>query len=125
MSPSRWLPWPAGRRVAVFEETDASLLFTARRIHWLWPVVVVSEADGNLVARIHGPMVTSPSHRFLAQRSPAGTGRAGTFVSRSGAELIRWEAEGVGTVVHFIADVRHEPFVKMALLAAVLTLDTR
>jgi hypothetical protein len=120
ISPGRWLPWPAGRSVAAYEEPDASLLFTARRIRWVWPVIVVAEADGNLVARIHGPKVTSPSHRFLAQRGPSATGRVGSFVTRSGAELIRWEPDGAGTVVHFIADVRREPFVKMALLAAVL-----
>ena len=77
ITPSRWLPWPAGRRVAAYEEPDASLLFTARQIRGFWPVTTIAEADGNLVARMYGPTVMSPSYRFVAQRGAFATRRAG------------------------------------------------
>src|SRR5437763_1525531 len=44
VTPGRWLPWPARPRLAVYEEPDASLLFTTRRVGWLWPVTAVAEA---------------------------------------------------------------------------------
>ena len=112
-----------GRRIAAFEEPDSSLLFTARHSAWFWPDSLVAEADGNPVARIHGPTVVSPTQRFVAQFAPSATGRVGKLLSRSGAEMIRWEADGAGTILHFIADVRREPFLKMALFAAVLMRD--
>jgi hypothetical protein len=120
ISPARRFPWPTGRRIAAYEMPDASLLFTARRAGWVWPFTTVAEADGNIVAIQYGETLASPSRRFLAQRDPASSGRAGRFANRAGTELIRWQPGGGGTLVHFLADVRSEPFMKMGLLAAVL-----
>lgn len=116
----RWWPWPARRRIAAYEGPDASLLFTAKRVGWAWPVTAVAEADGNLVALIYGYTVSSAARRFLAQRRPGADWRAGTFVNRTGAEVVRWEADGAETILHFTAEVLNEPFVKMGMLAAVL-----
>jgi hypothetical protein len=120
ISPARWFPWPAGRRIAAYEMPDASLLFTARRAGWVWPFTMVAEADSNVVAIQYGETLASPSRRFLARRDLSSTGPAGRFVNRAGGELIRWQAGGGGTLVHFLDDVRREPFIKMGLLAAVL-----
>ena len=120
VAPSRWWPWPASRRVAIYEGPDASLLFTAKRVGWLSPVTVVAEADGNVVALIYGRTVASAARRFLARRAGVAGWQAGSFVNRSGADLVRWEAEGAGTVAHFNDELRNEPFVKMGLLAAIL-----
>ncbi len=120
MTPGHCFPWPEPQRIAAYELPDASLLFTARRRGWVWPVTVVAEADGNVVAFAYGKTVVTPSRQFLARRGPANTGRSGTLVNGAGTELIRWEPGDGGTVVHFLDDVRREPFVKMGLLAAML-----
>ncbi len=120
VAPGRWWPWPAGPRLAVYEAPDTSLLFTARRVGWLWPVTVVAEADGNAVAAVYGSYVSVPPRRVLAHHRRTAGGKAGAFALATGVVLARWETADGGTLVHFTADVGVEPFVKMGLLAAVL-----
>ena len=70
VTPGRWWPWPAGRRLAAYEVPDASLLLTARRVGWLRPMTVVAEADGNFVALIDHQSVVGPAHKLLARFGP-------------------------------------------------------
>jgi hypothetical protein len=106
-------------RIAAYEGPDGSLLFTAVRGGWFWPVTAVADADGNVVAIVYGPTVGSPARRFIARR-----GTAGTYVGPDRAELVRWTIEGGGIVIQFAESARGEPFLKMGLLAAILIEDT-
>src|SRR5947209_4918684 len=63
VTPGRWWRWPAGRRLAVYEGPDASLLFTARRFGWLRRQTAVAEADGRRVAVVRGRYVLGPGGR--------------------------------------------------------------
>jgi hypothetical protein len=120
LSPGRWWPWPAGRTIVAYEAPDSSLVFTARRLGWLRPTTVVTEADGHIVAFAYEDRVASPTYRFLARRDCPGGWRSGAFVASVGVTLFRWEPSGGGTVTHFAEETRNEPFLRMGLLAALL-----
>ncbi|HEX4588601.1 MAG TPA: hypothetical protein VH120_01650 [Gemmataceae bacterium] len=119
--PGRWFPWPQGRGIAAYEEPDSSLLFTAQRVGWLSPTIVVADADGTAVAFVHGQTVSSPTRKLLARRDHSGGRPAGRYENPAGAPLVRWEAANGGTLVRFVDQVRNEPFLKMGLLAAIVT----
>jgi hypothetical protein len=123
LTPGRWWPWPRPGRLAAYETPDGSLLFTARRTGWLWPVTAVAEADGKVVALVYGQSVVGPSGRGLALVRRDEDGRNGRFVTIGGRELACWRPSGAGTELRFAADVRSEPFIKMGLLTAVLVAD--
>jgi hypothetical protein len=120
ITPGRWLPWPTRLRLAVYEEPDASLLFTAKRIGWLWPATAVAEADGIVVALVYEGSVASSTSQFLARRRIDPRGRGGVFVNAAGVELVRWQRDNGGLTVAFAAGVNSQPYLVMGLLAAVL-----
>lgn len=118
LAPGRWVPWPAGPQVAAYEEPDASLLFRARGLGWLRRTILVTEADGNAVAYVYDNCVVTSAGRLVAAYRRA-RGR-GAFIGAAGSEVAGWTAVGGGMRVDFAAELRNEPFAKMALLAAVL-----
>ena len=122
--PRRWRPWRRGRRFAAYEVPDASLVFTGRITGWPGWTTTVEDADGHRVALVRGAYVLSPAGGLLAYHEPARDHRGGRFLAGDGREVAHWRADGGGTLMHFRPAVRGKPFVKMGLLAAVLTLST-
>jgi hypothetical protein len=118
------LPWwrRAWRSVLeVHENEDESLLFTVRRCWTLLPRREVREADGWRVGTLLGPLVDDERGRRLAVRSLEADRRTSTFRSRRGAALAWIAPEGEALRLTFGELVEGEPFVKMLLLAALLS----
>ncbi len=118
-TPRRWWQWFHGPGFAAYEQPDASLVFTARRLGWLGGTLAVADADNRPVAVVYGAYVLSPAGAFWAYHQPGSHGTAGQLLSPAGEELARWEASGPGIVLRYLPAVREEPFLKMGILAAV------
>jgi hypothetical protein len=123
ISPLGWWPWSGRPRLGAYEIPDSSLLFTARRSGWLWPVTRVRDADGNAIAVFYGQTLASGPHRFLAKSNSGSDWRSGQFVARGRSTVMQWQPDGGGLLLHFLPELRHEPFVKMGMLAAIAMLD--
>jgi hypothetical protein len=119
--PRRWWPWRRGRQFAAYEAPDASLVFCGRIVGWPVGMTTVQDADGHLVALVRGNYILSPGGALLAYYQPEPASRRSLFLGPDGLEIARWEVEGTGTALHFGPAVQEEPFTKMGLLAAVLT----
>jgi hypothetical protein len=119
--PPGWWGWlfPV---LAVREEEDEPLVFTVRRRLTLLPRRWVIDAEGEAVGSLAWPWLLDRNDVPLAA-AQAAAARAGTFRTPAGVVLAAWSVEPGGAVrLDFHASVRHDPFVKMLLLAAVLHL---
>ncbi len=108
-----WLP---GRPVLeVREDGDAPLLFTVRRDWWPLARHEVRDADGRLVGRLAGPLVTGYAGLPVAAR-----GSDGAYRAADGRVLARVERGRAGVEVSFAEEADADPFLRMLLLAAAL-----
>jgi hypothetical protein len=112
----RWLGRPV---LAVHESDDAPLLFTVHRLWGLSARWEVRDAEGNVLGRLCGPLITDRFGRHLAlwERPAGGAGRAR---DAGGRELMTVGAAADETRVAFAAEAEGNPFLKMLLLAVVL-----
>jgi hypothetical protein len=87
-----------------------------------WPewTTTVQDADGNPVAFVRGTFILAPGGGWLAHHEPAPDYRGGRFLGPDRREVAQWRADSAGTLLQFQPAVRDQPFVKMALLAAML-----
>jgi hypothetical protein len=117
-APSRGLwAWLGARTWQICETEDAALVFSMRRGWWRgWEVF---DAEETLVGTIYPQRLLDEQARTLCsiQRAP-GRGR---FLSPAGEELGAWIERGPATQLAFAAGPGDNPFVRMLLLAAVLT----
>lgn len=105
--------WPRPRLTAIHEGPDDSLLAVASRSGWFGPLVIC-DAEGQPVAKLRGGRLNDAEGQHLARR------RGESYVSAAGDLLATWSAEPHSLVVQFDARTDGLPFVRMALLAAVL-----
>jgi len=118
---SRWLKWWRGRTIEVFEGIDASLLQTIRRPAGIMRMWQVFDAEEKRVGSFYRHVLFDGLGNIFAQLQEERAGRARKFLTRSGFELGAWEMrpDAVGRLT--FAEP-FNPFVRMNLLAKVLTL---
>lgn len=109
--PDGWRSWLLGPAQAIHEAGEQPLVFTLRRCWTLWPRWLVEDSEGERVGTVGGPWLLDRWDEPAAQR-----GADGTFHSKAGALLARWD----GRRLEFAESSRGEPFLRMLLLAAVL-----
>jgi hypothetical protein len=117
---SRWLGLPS---LEVCETADLALLC---QVHRPWPRPArwsVTDADGQLVGRLHGGDVTDRLGQTVAVRAPLAGGAGERFVSPAGVELGVLEPGEEGLRLSFAVWLEGEPFARMLLLAAAVTSD--
>jgi hypothetical protein len=104
----------------VYETEDASLLCTVHGRRWrrLWRV---QDSEGRHVGVIDGAVLLDAEGRRLGLRRAA-AGNSGNVVSPGGLELASFAPGERGLLVSFTAAVEGDPFARMILLAAALTL---
>src|SRR5262249_33074060 len=116
----RWLRWLQPPVLEVYETEDASLLCTIHGRLWrrLW---CVQDSEGRHVGVIDGAVLLDVEGRRLGLRRAAGN--SGNVVSPGGLELASFAPGERGLLVSFTAAVEGDPFARMILLAAALTLS--
>jgi hypothetical protein len=118
-------PWwrRLGRPVLAVHErqgpAEEPLVFTVRRCWSLLPWRAVRDAEGLPVGLILGPRAYNRFGRPVAVLEAEG-GEAPAFRAPDGRALARVNPAEGGMRVAFAAEVAHEPFVKMLLLAVAL-----
>jgi hypothetical protein len=115
-----WRPWRRGRPFAVYEAPDASLVCNGLILGWPERLTTVQDADARLVAVVRDGSIFSPGGGVWAVYRPATPGASGRFVG-PGGELAHWEADRGGMTLRFGRSVQDEPFLKMGMLAVVLS----
>jgi hypothetical protein len=113
----RWLLTPV---LEVHEAEDEPLLCTLHRYWSLGTVWAVRDADGRAVASVRRGLIEDPLGRCLAMPEAAAHGILFRDLERQ--ELATLSQEGDGLLLTFTEELRGEPFAKMALLAAALTM---
>ncbi|MFO0927671.1 MAG: hypothetical protein U0736_11635 [Gemmataceae bacterium] len=107
--------WPV---LGVYETFDSPLVFTVRRTGLL-PRWEVRDSEGDLIAIVATRRVFDCWGRTLMTRMASGL--QGTPVQGGGdVSLAEWGSGPDGLRVAFRDPVQHDPFAKMAILAAVL-----
>jgi hypothetical protein len=108
--------------LAIHEDEDQPLVFTVCRRLTLLTRRLVLDAEGEVVGTLAWPWLLDRDDMPLVAAQP-GAASAGTFRTIAGDLLAAWDQEPGGALrLDFHARVRHDPFVKMLLLAAVLYL---
>jgi hypothetical protein len=115
-----WWGWLQAPVLEIHEAEDEPLLFTLHRYWSLGTVWAVRDADGRAVASVRRGFVEDPLGRCLAAPEPAS--EAIHFRDLERQELGTLSREPDGLVLRFTDELRGEPFAKMALLAAALTM---
>jgi hypothetical protein len=121
----RALAWFRRMGLEVYESDDASLLF---RIYppwlfsWTWDVFDAEQRHIGIIFR--GMLFDTSGERFgLLSLSSAGD--RGKFVNGSGVDLAAFELRDDDIYLHFRRSVEGQPFVRMILLGAVLSIADR
>jgi hypothetical protein len=117
--PLRWLTWPV---LEVHEADDEPLVFTVQRVWAIAPCWEVSDADGHPVGWFRERLIQDRSQRTWARIERREDGTETHFRGPDGTE---W-----GTLMHkntvvelgFSLALDGEPFAKMLLLGAALTM---
>jgi hypothetical protein len=117
---SPWLAWLSRPLLTVHEIDDEPLVFTVRRLWALTPRWEVCDADGHSIAVVRRGWVLDRFGGCLAWIEPVPEADGFRFHGRDGRELAELNRSGNDLRVRFADDLFGEPFVKMALLAAVL-----
>lgn len=104
--------------MAVYESPDESLLLQVRSEGWFSETYLISDADGKQVATVAEQLVRVAMRSFQLRSN----GRSGSFSEIGGADVANWRPERSGVRLEFGDLVRHEPFIKMAFLGAVLAI---
>lgn len=111
-----------GPLLEVHEHEDGSLLCTIRR-GLLWPYRrLVYDADGFLVGAVRGRRLEDPPGRVFAVRRPNPDGAGEVFLDADGRTLAALRQEKEGVSVAFAEAITGDPFAKMLVLAAALSL---
>jgi hypothetical protein len=105
-------PWSV---LAVYEQEQAPLVFTVRRLFSLIPRHEVRDADGDLVGVLAGPWVLDRWQRPALRVQIRGA--EGQILDERGGVLAHW----MGSHLILAPLAWHDPFAKMLLLAAFLT----
>jgi hypothetical protein len=125
---ARWRPrkgpwWRLRPAVlAVHEHEDEPLLFTVRRRWPLLPWREVRDAEGRRVGYLFGARISDRLGRRLARAQTILATGAREIRHRDGRALAELEASPEGVRLTFAPVVEHDPFAKMLLVAAALTL---
>lgn len=114
------LSWLSGPILAAHEIEDDPLVFIVRKSWAFSPRWEVQDADGHPVATVRGDWVLDIFDQCLARitRRPGEEGFR--FCAQDGREMARVTQSGNDLQISFAAEVQGEPFIKMALLGAVL-----
>jgi hypothetical protein len=118
--PGSWWRGLLAPVLEVHEAEDEPLLCTVHRYWSLGTVWAVRDADGRAVASVRRGLIEDPVGRCLAVPEPAAS--AILFHDLERQELATLSRQADGLRLSFTEGVRGEPFAKMALLAAALTL---
>ena len=103
----------------VYEEPDGSLLTSIRQTWWL-AVPTVLDADNGAIAMIYRRLLEWPDERVMAEIVKTGRHK-GEFHAAVGVELANYAKQSDGILLTFHPRISSEPFIKMAILGAVLT----
>jgi hypothetical protein len=119
-TPGAWWRWLLAPVLEVHEAEDEPLLCTLHRYWSLGTVWAVRDADGRAVATVRRGTIEDPLGRCLA--APESAVDLLVFRDLERQELATLRREPEGLLLSFTEEVRGEPFAKMALLAAALTM---
>lgn len=142
----RWLRWMAPKILEICETEDRSLVCTLRGSRISMPDWVVFDADGKRVGslvyvrsaylrigaapgdvlgpravRFRGTVIEDRQGQCSALFGDTGQGANGPFLSVQGTELGNVTSGPEGRLLTFAPEVAGQPFLKMLLLATVLT----
>jgi hypothetical protein len=112
-----WLRAPV---LEVHEAEDEPLLCTLHRYWSLGTLWAVRDADGRAIASVRRGFILDPFGCCLA--APLRGTRGVSFHDPERQEMATVIEEPEGTLLTFAEELRGEPFAKMALLAAALTM---
>lgn len=117
-----WLTWLWPYRLEVFETEDAALLLTLTRTWGLLRMWDLYDADGNRVGSIYPPVLLDAEglrRGYLHLRE-----QRGEFLGLAAQRLADFEIDATAALhLHFAADLEPNPFLRMLLLGAALTLQ--
>jgi hypothetical protein len=119
--PRGWPRWLQRESLEVCETEDDSLLCTIRAPWLLAWATEIYDAEDRRVASVRGGEILDGLGRLVAVVQGDEAGTRGTFVARDGAKLADWQASGEEILLQFSELVAPQPFVKMALLGALLS----
>jgi hypothetical protein len=114
------LPWLSRQTLTVHEADDEPLVFSLRQLWAFAPSWEVCDADGHRVGLVRRGWVLDRFGQCLAWVDETHPDRL-RFHGRDGRELARITGSGDDRELTFGDELRGEPFIKMALLAAVLS----
>jgi hypothetical protein len=115
-----WYDWLRGQRIDVLETEDAALLMTVVRSWGFARTWDLYDAEERRVGAIAAPVLIDSEGGRRAYLD--GHPDRGTFLSPLSRLLAEYEVRsGDGTRLRFAADLEPNPFLRMLLLAGVLT----
>jgi len=97
---------------------DESLLLQVRRAGWFSVAHVIADADGKCIGVVDRQVIQVALRVFRA----TGGHSSGAITEGRGGVVAKWQPERTGTRLEFGDLLRHEPFVKMAILGALLSM---
>jgi hypothetical protein len=119
---SRW--WQRLRPVlAVHEHEDEPLVFTVRRCWTLLPVREVREAEGRRIGLLQGTLIQDGFGQNLAVRLWGPDRKRTVYRGPDGLDLAELAPGASGLCLTFPEALDSDPFLKMLLLAAALSLE--
>jgi hypothetical protein len=118
-APRSWLSWLSRPVLMVHEAEDEPLVFTIQPLLGLTARWEVCDSDGHRIAIVRRKWVLDRFGDCLAWIQQMREGER--FRGREGQELASTRRSGAECLLRFTAELRDEPFVKMAILGAALT----
>jgi hypothetical protein len=117
-----WLRWTSRPVWEILEAPDESLLMTLHG-SWMWQRSwEVYDAEPRLVGTLRGGRIFNHDDRPWAELRPHPERSAGRFVSAQGLELASFHWDAQGTLLAFQPLLEGDPFAKMLVLAATISL---
>lgn len=118
--PNRPFAWLTRQADEIHESEDDSLLATLWRPWFVIRSWEIYDAENKRRGIVYGPSVLDGAGHRLARLEPAPDRRSGRFVDADGKELATLERRGEEALLGFTGAM--DPFTRMALLAAALSL---